>query len=379
MPHEVNQTQGISTKRLWLLRTVFVVISLILSITVVEVSLWIIAPVPYPEWMQWIPDGHIKGRAEPRQTFHGITNQEVRINSLGFRGPEYDWKPAPGTLRLVVFSGSAGFCYHQREEETWPGRLQFYLGQHLKIPVEVINLSLPGYDASNSKINYLFTGRALHPHVALIYHTWNDLKFFRSLERSPKEVVFAGFAIDDKPLWQRLARKTQIGRRIRNFLYARHQAYNENQYTSLEKEGKGANRPVLPVALQWGRKNFEDFVRFTQGDGVLPVLISQATIVSKGNLDRVEYRRATETDYVGMTMPVLLQTWLGMNQIIREVSEQNSAIFVDGYDAVPHDFKCLEDHVHLTTQGCDILARAIAATLLNDERFLHLVNSLQKK
>jgi hypothetical protein len=379
MPQPVNQTQGISTKRLWLLRMAFAVISLVLSIMVVEVSLWIIAPVPYPEWMQWIPDGHIKGRAEPHQTFRGITGQEVRINGLGFRGPEYRWEPAPGTLRVVVFSGSAGFCYHQKEEESWPGRLQFYLSQHLKMPVEVINLSLPGFDASNSKINYLFTGRALHPHVALIYHTWNDLKFFRSLERSPQEVVVAGIATDNKPLWQRLSRKTQIGRRIRNFLFARHQAYNENQYTSLEKEGKGANQPVAPVALQWDRQNFEDFVRLTQGDRVLPVLISQATIVSKDNLNREEYRRATETDYVGMTMPVLLRTWLEMNRIIKEVSQQNSAIFVDGYNAVPHDFKCLEDHVHLTTQGCDILARAIAATLLNDERFLNLAHSLGNK
>jgi len=119
--------------------------------------------------------------------------------------------------------------------------------------------------------------------------------------------------------------------------------------------------------------------RLTQGDRVLPVLISQATIVSKDNLNREEYRRATETDYVGMTMPVLLQTWLEMNRIIQEVSEQNSAIFVDGYNAVPHDFNCLEDHVHLTTQGCDILARAIAATLLNDKRFLNLAHSLVKK
>jgi len=283
-------------------------------------------------------------------------------------------------LRLVVFGGSAGFCYHQTDAETWPGKLQFYLRQGLNMPVEVINLALPGFDSSNSKINYLFTARELHPHVSLLYHTVNDLKFFRPMEKNPIAVIFAWIA-GKKPYWQHLARKTQIGRRVRNFLLARKNniPYGETQYTSLNKEGAGAARPVVPEALQWARKNFSDFVMFSRSDKVLPVMVSQATIVAKQYLTNPKYNTRLSMDLVGMTWPVLLDTWQEMNRIIKEVCDKDLAIFVDGYNAVPHNYNYLEDHAHLTTEGCDVLARAISDTLLKDERFLKVAKHLREK
>jgi hypothetical protein len=168
------------------------------GILLAEAALWIVAPVRFHEWMLWVPDGHIKGRAEPGQVFQTADGFDVRINRLGFRGPDYAWQPAPGTLRLAAFGGSSTFCYHARgDENTWPGRLAALLAEALAMPVEVVNLGLPGFDASTSKINYLVTGRALHPHVALLYHTWNDLKKFRTLESGP--IVFTATSSADRP------------------------------------------------------------------------------------------------------------------------------------------------------------------------------------
>lgn len=385
-------------RRRWLLRIIAILLSILFATFIVELSLWVIAPVPFHEWMEWVPDGHIKGRAKPLQKFrggtgHGVTANlppdgkkiemhEVRINQLGFRGPEYSWKPSHGTLRIVVFGGSAGFCYHQKEADTWPGKLQLYLNNHLKMPVEVINLSLPGFDSSNSKINYLFTGRELQPHVAIFYHTWNDLKFFREIEKTPRTVVFAGIA-SNKPLWQRLARKTQIGRRVRNILLARHmnKPYGETQYTSLASEGIGASIPVSSVAFKWGRKNFSDFVQFANSDNVLPILVTQATIVAKENLNKEEYNKPISVnagDMVGMSFTVLLKVWNEINSIIKDICIQQSAGFVDGYNAIPHNYKYLEDHVHLTSEGCDLLAHEISQNLLKDERFMKVVNRIRQ-
>jgi hypothetical protein len=378
-------------------RIISILLSCLLATLVVELSLWVFAPIPFHEWMEWIPDGHIKGRAKPFQKFKGGTGHhvtaatgpdgkktvmhEVHINGLGFRGPEYSWRPAPGTLRLVAFGGSAGFCYHQKEEDTWPGRLQNYLREKLTMPVEVINLALPGFDSANSKINYLFAARELHPHAALFYHTWNDLKFFRAIERSPTAAIFAEIA-ENKPIWQRLGRETQIGRRARNFLLARFMKglseYHEPQYTSLASEGAGAGRPVSHAPLEWAKGNFSDFARFAKADHVLPVLITQATLIAQENLHKPECQ-IISPDMVGMTWPVLLEAWAKMNGLIKEVCQQQSAIFIDGYNAVPHSQQYLEDHVHLTTEGCDVLARIIAEALMQDQRFVELANHVRQK
>jgi hypothetical protein len=388
---------GLSPRRRWFFRIVAVLFSIICALVAVELSLWIIAPIPFHEWMEWVPDGHIKGRAKPLQKFlggtgYGVTEaqhdgkrvelHEVLINRLGFRGPEYSWQPSPGTLRVVVFGGSAGFCYHQKEEDTWPGRLQVYLSNQLKMPVEVVNLSLPGFDSSNSKINYLFSGRALNPHIVIIYHTWNDVKFFRGIEKSPQTVAFASVAAN-KPLWQRLARLTQIGRRLRNMLLARHmnKPYGETQYTSLASEGLGANIPVNSTAFQWARKNFADFARFAHSDNVLPVLVTQATIVAQENLHKEEYHKpiaVNAADMVGMSFPVLLAVWKEMNNIIKESCSRESAVFIDGYNAIPHNYTYLEDHIHLTTEGCDLLAQEISQNLLKDERFMKIVTRIRQ-
>ena len=49
-----------------------------------------------------------------------------------------------------------------------------------------------------------------------------------------------------RPLWERIARETQIGRRARNILFGLRAQVRENRYTSLEEEGERAHQPVGP-------------------------------------------------------------------------------------------------------------------------------------
>lgn len=365
--------------RPWVARLALLGFGVLAGVVLAEATLWILAPVRYHEWMLWVPDGYIKGRAEPGQVVHTAEGHPVRINRLGFRGPDRDWVPAGGTLRLAAFGGSSTFCFDSSgEENTWPELLARKLSTALHMPVEVINLGLPGFDSFTSKVNYLVTGRALHPDVALLYETWNDLKKYRRLEQQPQ--VFTAVAAS-KPLWQRIARATQIGRHVRNLLAGRRLIRTENYYTSLEKEGERAHSPVQQVAYDWSRQSFRDFCVLTQADGVLPVLITQATIAVPENLQDHDYRlrMGTEVNWLGMTLSVLVDTWIEMNRILAEVAAQSGAVLVDGYAAVPHDFEHLNDHVHLTDRGCETLAEAIAAVLLKEPRFLEAAERVRRR
>ena len=361
--------------RRWAFRLATLGLAMVVGLGVAEGLLWALAPVGGQAYMEWIPDGHVRGRGRPRQTFDSHTGCDARINRLGFRGPDYEWAPAPGTLRVLTLGGSSTFGVETVEEgSTWPAQLEARLAASLEAPVEVVNLALPGFTSFDSKINYLYLGRAYHPHVVVCYHTWNDIKRFRLLGRSP--FLPAG-TVRDKPWWERVLRRTQLGRRAGRAYAARQAEIVEDVYTSLEREGAGAAQPASATALTWSRRNFEDIVSFAQHDDVLPVLVTQATIAVPENADRKEYRLKLRCELAGMTFPVICATWLQMNAVLQDVAERTGAVFVDAYAAVPHDLEHLRDQVHLTDEGRARVAEVIAETLLADSRFREVAKRVQ--
>ena len=343
--------------------------ALTIAVTVLEILLWSFAPVSHHEFVRFIADGFVGWRATPHQVLKNADGHEVRINSLGFRGPERKLQPEIGTLRIVVLGGSSTFNYHASgEQNTWPSHLERLLALKLQQPVEVINLGLPGYSLSQSKANYLFTGRALNPHLVLVYHTWNDMKFFREAEEGNPGV--RGPYHRPRPAWHYWVRHSQLVRRFRNVRQSHRQYMVENKYTSLELSDNRANAPVVDDALRWFERNFRDVARFVRADRRLPVLLTQATLVKSTNKDGHEIRRHINFDSQGMTFPILLQTWKRCNTIIESVAKQEDAVFVDVQENVPADKLHLRDHVHLTDKGTEAVARIVAETLVENDLFL---------
>lgn len=352
----------------------------VVMLGIAELALRFIAPLPYSSRLYWIDDGHVKARLEPGQKPVNTSGNVVRINSLGFRGEEPSWQPAEGTLRLLVLGGSAAFCYDVSEDaSTWPVLLEAELQEALQMPVEVINLALPGYDTSNSKVNYLFTGRALNPHAVLVYHTWNDLKFLKLFSEDdagmPREFL-SGVNTGGKNLSvvARFFFHWQLVQRVRNVYLRVREEKRENAYTSLEQQGQRAHEMPTERAMTLFQKNFQDIAVLATTDGVLPVFISQATLAQPVNLERREVRLKIRNNLVGMTQPVLAQTWLESNRRIRSAAAATGAVFLDGYGAVPPTVEHFKDHVHLLDSGTETLARALAKQLLAEPRFMALAN-----
>lgn len=368
-----------SRGRRFAVRFLMVMFSTGLTLAACEAVLWIVAPVPYDEWLIWEPEGHYRARPVPGQVVKNSSGHEVRINKYGFRGPDWGFQKQPGTLRIAVYGGSAGFCYHAAgEEKTWPGALEIKLERGLNMPVEVINLSLPGFDSFNNKFSYLCFGRAFDPDAIIVYHTWNDMKNFRSI---PVEPYRRTTWVPNKPLWQRIARATQIGRRARNFVWTMTKRRMDNTQRKIEGTGVGLDSPVDEKAFAWERQNFVDFSLLAQHDGALPILVTQACLATLENLDDPDVRLAVAPlpKTVAMSQQVIVQTWQRVSQIIKEVAEEYNAIFVDGYNAVPHDLIHLRDEVHLHDEGSEALATEIARVLLADARFLQLVDQVKNE
>lgn len=367
----------------WLIRITLALVVLLIMLVMGECALRVAAPLPYSSRLEWIDDGHVKARLLPGQDPVNTSGHVVQINSLGFRGNEPSWVAPPGTLRLLVLGGSAAFCYDVSDDaHTWPALLENELREALGMPVEVINLGLPGYDASNSKVNYLFTGRALNPHVVLVYHTWNDLKFLRlfDLEKAgmPREFL-SGVNTGGKnlPTLARFFFRWQIVQRARN-AYVRSRALRrENAYTSLEKEGANAHQMPSERAFQLFEQSFADLAMFAKSDGVLPALISQATLAQPKSLQRHERRLRIRNDLVGMTQPVLAEVWLESNRRIARAAKAQDALFLDGYGAVRPTLRNFKDHVHLLDPGTKTLARSLREQLMSDPRFIELAERVR--
>jgi hypothetical protein len=308
----------------------------------------------------------------------------VRINSLGFRGEDPAWEAAEGTLRILVLGGSSAFSYDASDDaHTWPSLLESQLADALGNPVEVINLALPGYDASNSKVNYLFTGRALNPHVVLIYQTWNDLKFLRLVDQAgngmPRELL-SGVNAGGRNLsaFERFFFHSQIVQRVRHVYLRIRNERIENTYTSLERAGDAANDLPSERAFDQFQKNFEDLALLAKSDGVLPVLVSQATLAQPESLEHREVRVSIRNNWVGMTLPVLAQAWLESNRRIEAAAKVGDALFLDGYSAVPPTLENFKDHVHLLDPGAEKLTNALSEQLLADPRFRALAAQVQE-
>ena len=350
---------------------------LAVCIGILEAGLWIFAPIPYSEWLVYVADGHIRARPMPNQIIKNIKGAEVRINKWGFRGPDHAFEREPGTLRLIVFAGSAGFCYRSASiEKSWPGAIEVKLQSRLQMPVEVINLSVPGFDSFHSKQNYLCWGRAFEPDAIIVYHTWNDMKNFRFLAGQPYQPMSW---VPNKPLWQRIARATQTGRRARNIIWRWRRVQMENTYAKREGTSTQFDAPIDPKALEWERRNFTDFVVLARSDGVLPILVSQAGLAAPENIKGKEIKLALAPTpkSSGMTVPLMVETWRRVNEIVEEVARDDGAIFVDGFNQVPHDLEHFRDHVHLEDAGSDVLAETIVSALLTEERFQGLVDRVR--
>lgn len=68
---------------------------------------------------------------------------DIRVNSLGFRGPEISARKAEGTLRIVCLGDETTLGLHLPEDEIYPGQLASQLAQKTGWSIEVLNAGVP--------------------------------------------------------------------------------------------------------------------------------------------------------------------------------------------------------------------------------------------
>jgi len=341
-------------------------ISALVVVALAELALRFFAPIPYSMKVEYKPDGFVRQRLTPNRRYRLADGGVCTVNSSGYRGPEFETPKPAGIFRIAALGGSSTFSYQTDDTEIWTRKLEDKLRAHFGGSIEVVNGGVPGYSAFDSKINYLYRIRDLEPDAVLLYHTWNDMKFFRRIEEG-EELRAPPF--HPRPIRDFL-RRFQLVWRARSLLFS-----SEGGLPSREEgwlEGDPAEAVAIPEggrAHRWERTHYEDLARLAASDGALPVFVLQAGLLADGNLEDPEVRRRVYTEYQGFGYAEILRQWSAIGAIQRRAAERHGGIFIDVYAAVPHRIENFRDHVHLTPAGNEAVAAAIFFGLVESPVF----------
>lgn len=124
----------------------------------------------------YVPDpaGYLPYRLRPN-TYAMLFQNRIRINSRGFRGPEFS-EPKGDAYRIIALGESTTFGITlNAEDRPWPELLQQMIVQRLKPdrPVQVINAGVPGYQLQNNFARLQSELLTLHPDLIISYHGLN--------------------------------------------------------------------------------------------------------------------------------------------------------------------------------------------------------------
>jgi lysophospholipase L1-like esterase len=311
---------------------------------------------------------------EPNRSYTLKSGGTCTINNVGFRGTSrVDARPKPATFRVVILGESAAFSYDVDDKDTWAALVEDGLEKEFPDSIEVINAAVPGYSVFDSKINYLYQIRRLSPDAVVVYHTWNDMKYFKALDEGLP--LFKGVASADRV--KSTLRHVQVAWRVRNFYHQfilprrRENTYGDSlSSTAVRIQDRGP-------AHQWERQNYRDLAQLLKSDGVLPIFVSQASLLSSYNLRDPAIRAVIYAEYQGLSMEEILRQWEATTRIIAEAAEEGDAIFVDAFSRCPRDLEHFYDHVHLTERGNEAVARIIVDELRRNERFREAVSQVR--
>ncbi len=102
------------------------------------------------------------------------TTYDVRINRMGFRGPEIETTADQSSDRIAVLGGSSVFGYLVSENLDSCRVLENLL-RRSGHEVDVINAGVPGFTIRQCEARYRAMVAPMRPKVVILYLGWNDL------------------------------------------------------------------------------------------------------------------------------------------------------------------------------------------------------------
>lgn len=275
----------------------------------------------------------------------GYNSGGIRVNSLGFRGPEVAIAKAPGVYRIVTLGDSATFG--PREVEcAYP-----YLLTDLLAPrrMEVVNAGVEGYRSDRALAHLQRDVMPLEPDLVTVFIGWNDLY------QTDPSVESDQLSLRGSPLAQALT-LSDAAQTFRRLFFLRFQS-GRAQTSAASSSLPPGYEPVgygerLRAIIQTARAGGASVVLFTW-----PTILGD--MMAPDAVAKVHYPPYTTS------LPELRTLYEQYQAVLRKVASDEGVPVVDNAAIFPDDQKAalFVDTAHFTCQGQAMVAGNVARAL----------------
>jgi len=298
--------------------------------------------------------------------------QKWAMDSLGFRGPEVDSAPAPGTLRVVAAGASETYGLYESEGKEYPRQLQDSLTAALPAlsclgarRVEVLNAAMAGMTLPTVTQDVRLRLRRFSPKIIVYYPTPAQYLNDELPVAARPDSNAAGPA---RPDWRRSLHPRVFDRlreQAKLLLPAGVQDYLRTRMVEAEvaRHGPGWRWDRLPSdRLEAYEADLRVLVGAIRGVGAEPVLATHGSIFSPGQAPDPRPLHMYQRFYPRATGEVILAFDSAAAVRTRRVAQDSSTGFADVLDAVPP--AGYADNIHFNDAGASRAAGTMAIAVV---------------
>lgn len=372
-----------------LFRIIAVLISVLITLALTEIFLWLLFPLPFGKSVRVTLEQDLPGLT-PVITYD---RNEIGLRSISMRSKE---KPVD-TFRILCLGASTTDQPTQNTADTWSGILETMLNQ--KYVDTKFHIEIGAYGRGGDKILHRFLWAVknipdLKPDMVILLEGINDLCFnggpeyfylgFRNQlnayarrSETDDEMYVEGFLGQDMTSCVNLRKISQITRRAFNL--KRNLMIRKATHTGKVKEWHSASMPILrqeyqayPFREAVERRNdpvreFQDGIHAMtaalKADGIPGLVLSQPALW-KPEMPLEEqgllwFWAETPEGRVRASTAWLRNELDRYNQIQKDASEKNQLVFFDLAEHLPRTTEMFFDDCHFTDKG----SRFVAETL----------------
>lgn len=283
------------------------------------------------------------------------------INSIGLRGPEAQWEPSPGELRIACLGGST--TYDNWYPMALEASMNAFVGSH-ETPFdscEVLNLGMASWTSMESLLNYTLRGVHLKPRIIVIYHAVNDAVAGCVLPGETARPDYSHWrtpwTVLPRPAWDLLPGSLDRSRLLGLARYGLNRLFLAEQDPN-QLLRCGIRYPYEPGQ---GETPFDTFG--SNLSAMISVALNCGTTVFV--VSQVHMREITEEMFgSGDLADRVAAINLRAEEIALEFSGTGKVFFIDAAQELPVRRDMMQDNCHFTPEGYAALGSFIAGEML---------------
>ena len=317
--------------------------------------------------IQW---DYKKNKIKPGKYKNQFTS--YTINSMGFRGSEFNFKKKNNTTRIITFGGSTTIGLESPDNKTYPFLLEQKLNQSQIGNFEVFNMGLPSKSLNFIKNLFLTEAYKYDPDVIIIYSNRNSIMydggstepFFDKIKN--QKIIQINYFLQENIMTYRLLYK--FLKKIKNLNL-------KSEYLFSPFNNKGISYEYL---INGYKNSLIEIINFSKSKEIKTILVKQAYYFEPNIID--EINKFSNEELIKLYKEKFFikkynlseedNFWIIFGSILNKNLDffinYDNVIIVDPIKNLLTSKQNFTDYLHLTPEGNTILANEIFSSIINN-------------